>query len=185
MAIAAAAAAAATMITSSSKFLRFGVQCSDNSSPRRGFGSKSDTNTNNKVSIPCFSFQFTHFGHTHNLINYSLYLPSFLASFLNKRKCAAAAQGRKRVWRYNKGEVSYPIPSHPTLVNYLLISFLFLSIPFLLSLIIAASVFVAENQLLNNLVPRYLLVCELLLPSCFLISSCFFFTSKLLQLCKF
>lgn len=43
-----AGAAAATMITSSSKFLRFRVQCSDNSSPRRGFGSKSDTNTNNK-----------------------------------------------------------------------------------------------------------------------------------------
>ncbi|KAI5578024.1 hypothetical protein BDE02_08G001700 [Populus trichocarpa] len=45
-----AAAAAATMITSSSKFLRFGVQCSDNSSPRRGFGSKSDTNTNTNTN---------------------------------------------------------------------------------------------------------------------------------------
>ncbi|KAB5543899.1 hypothetical protein DKX38_012011 [Salix brachista] len=32
----------AAMITNSSKFLRFGVQCSDNSNPRRGFGSNTN-----------------------------------------------------------------------------------------------------------------------------------------------
>ena len=149
----------AAMITSSSKFLRFGVQCSDNSNPRRGFGS----NTNIKVSIPCFSFHFTHFGHTHKLIICSLLSFLLLSSlpFWTKESEQQQLEGGKGYGVTTK--VRFPTPS-----NYLLIYFQFLSMPYLLSLIIAAvatSVFFAENQLLNNPVPHYLLVRESLLPS--------------------